>query len=56
MAFGIGASAVGLLLLVVGTRFRQSVVGSVTMIVGSAVLAVGLLFLGMEGLTLGEDA
>ena len=37
-------------MIVVGTRFRATVAGSVLIIVGGAITAVGVIFVGMEGL------
>jgi hypothetical protein len=55
MAFGLGASGIGLVMLIIGTRFQKSAFGGVVMIVGSAVMAVGLIFLGMQGLIRASD-
>jgi hypothetical protein len=50
VALGLGALAVGIVFIVVGTRFRSTVAGSALMIVGSAIAAVGVIFVGMEGI------
>jgi|GEM_PF-6665908 len=51
MALGIVALLGGIALLAIGTRFRATVWGNVLVIVGGAIMAVGVIFLGMEGLT-----
>lgn len=51
MAFGLAALLIGIVMVVIGTRFRSSVAGGVLVIVGGSITAVGVIFLGMEGLT-----
>lgn len=51
MLSGLVALLVGIALIVVGTRFRTSVAGSILVIVGGAIMAVGVIFLGMEGMS-----
>jgi len=51
VVFGLGALAVGIALVVIGTRFRSTVAGSVLIILGGAITAVGVIFAGMEGLS-----
>ena len=50
MVFGLGALAVGIALVVIGTRFRRTVAGSVLIIAGGAMTAVGVIFVGVEGM------
>jgi hypothetical protein len=50
MVLGLVASASGLLMVVGGTRWKRSVMGSVLVILGAGVAAVGVIFLGIEGL------
>ena len=49
--FGLAALFVGVTMIVLGTRFRSTVAGGVLIIVGGAIMAVGAIFVGMEGLT-----
>jgi hypothetical protein len=51
MAFGLGAFVFGLVLVIAGTMLRASIMGSIMIILGSAITAVGVIFLGLEGLT-----
>jgi hypothetical protein len=50
MVFGLVAFVIGLLMVVGGTRWKQSVMGSVLVILGAGVTVVGVIFLGIEGL------
>ena len=51
MLFGLAVLLVSIAMIVLGTRFRATVAGSVLIIVGGSITAVGVIFLGMEGLT-----
>jgi hypothetical protein len=50
MVFGFVALVIGLLMVVGGTRWKQSVMGSVLVILGAGIAAVGVIYLGIEGL------
>lgn len=51
MVFGIVALLVGFAMLMVGTRFRSTVAGNLLVILGGVVVALGVIFLGIEGMT-----
>ncbi len=48
--FGLAALLVGIACVALGTRFRATVAGSVLIIVGGAITAIGVMFVGLEGL------
>ena len=51
MLFGLAALFVGIAMIVIGTRFRSSVAASVLVIVGGAITAVGVIFVGFEAMS-----
>ncbi len=51
MLFGLAELFVGIALIAVGTHFWSTVAGSVLIIIGGAITAIGVIFAGVEGLS-----
>jgi hypothetical protein len=51
VVFGLVSLVVGFVMLVVGTRFRTTVAGNLLIIFGGVVVGLGVILLGIEGMT-----